>query len=302
MSRLNKTMVRFAILLMLPAMLFASGCEGFSPVAEVQMTNPYDLGQGSKCDTFLIPVSIGDKHYNFIMDTGVAVTVVDDDLKKLLGKKISEDKPQANNAHPVEYYKTKDPVKLGIMSIGAVACMDIDAKIQGCDIDGILGENIMKELIVQFDIENKVFRLCKNAPLADTAETRQKWGSEVNFRRDGNGLHCIDLQVSKGIVETFVLDTGLMGMGLMREDLFDILKETGDLKLQLQGNVMQSKRNASILRELSTGNVKAERLGFVSYPNDKLPFDGKSIIGTQFMKKFKMVTFDLSHEKIYLLQ
>ena len=298
MERFNIIMIRLFLITLLPAMLCAGGCQSFYQVAEVSMSFPADSDPESNCDTFFIPVMIGSKEYKFIMDTGVAVTVVDDELKPLLGKKISEDKSEDSD-HLVEYYEAKKPLKIGILSIGAVACMDIDARIKECDIDGILGENIMNELIVQFDFGNKIFRLSKNASIEDTLETRNKWGVEVPFYKDGNGLHCIDLTVSQGVIETFVLDTGLMGMGLMREDLFNLLKDKGELRLDFNGSVMQSRQKASVLREVSIGSINIERLGFVSYPNEKLPFDGKSILGTQFMKKFQMVTFDLRNERIY---
>ncbi|MDH4202732.1 MAG: hypothetical protein OEV87_07540 [Phycisphaerae bacterium] len=261
-------------------------------VAELPMSYPGERMEG--CDTFLFPVRIESKEYMFSVDTGATNTILNSSLKPLMGELVEVRKPDYSfHQTPLEYHKTKRPLKIGNVSIrGTVALKEIDKQTPGCGIDGILGQDVMEQFIVQIDFRNKLFKLLKE--FSPDVSIRKNWGIQVPLKRDLHGFYCIELKLIDGLYENFILDSGILGHGLLREEVFDILKNEGQF-----AEIISNGHRCIALPEACIDECKVSNLGFIACPDLKLPA-GRSMLGTQFLSRFKMITIDLSKGEIYL--
>lgn len=285
--------MKIYLIIFLLVLLFANGCMNTRIDAELPMIYPNETIDG--CDTFLVPIQINSKEYLFFVDTGASCTTIDSDLKPLMGEYINTRDPNYSfHEQPLEFYKIKRPFKIDRIKLkGKVACCDIERLAPGCNVDGILGQDIMEKYIVQIDFSNKLFRLIKE--LSSNDNIKKQWGFRVPLTRDTHGFIYIKLNLQNGLEENFVLDSGIWGHGLLSEELFELL--TGKYNLP---EIYSNEYRCVALPKVFIDECEVSDLGFVAYPESKLPI-GVSMLGTQFFSRFKMVTIDLSNEEIYLI-
>lgn len=265
----------------------------FKVAAEIPISYPNE--KTPQHNTFIFPVRLESKEFQFSVDTGATKTIVDLTMKPLLGELVGTRKPDhAFHGGELEFYRTKKPLDVGgVVLQGIFACKDIHQLAAGSGLDGLLGQDVMEKAVVQIDFEKDLFRIIYKPP--SDFKAPQEWGFRVPLKQDSVGFYCLDLELIEGQTRNFILDTGILGPGLLQKELFDKQKDTWQLKER-----RFDKYPMITLPEVLIGNNKASGVDFIAYPESELTA-GKPMVGMQFLKTFKMVTINLGSEEMYLL-
>jgi predicted aspartyl protease len=156
-----------------------------------------------------IDVVINQKKYNFLLDTGAEFTVIDDEtINDLQFLNFDETNVQGNSI-------SKQKAKL--IEIPKISISDVDfentgalilniplKKYYGCfEINGIIGNNLMRKANWQIDYKNKIIRITDN--LSTVKMSKNAYPVKMNAQETGNIY--FDLGIN-GIYSKFTFDTG----------------------------------------------------------------------------------------------
>ena len=242
----------------------------------------------------VVPVIIDSKKYRFIVDTGSTNTSFDSKLKPLCGDFIKKEKHPFGTQQrelDVEFYRSSKAFKIGFFVLeGEVACIDFSQLVPpGYRCDGIIGMNVFTNKVLQLDIENKRMRLLKKPFFTKTNNSNKNWGDSVQLIIGSSNRPHIYMKLGDIIDEFFMIDTGLRDFNHLRKSSFD--------KLRLQEKTKtatakyEDREVNAIGVEVHLSNIEISNMAFVAKP--------KSILGTHFLKHFKMLTFDFEKNKLY---
>ncbi|KPL25097.1 MAG: hypothetical protein AMJ75_01965 [Phycisphaerae bacterium SM1_79] len=248
----------------------------------------------------VVPVTINSKRYRFFVDTCTVNSCVDIRLKPLLGDfvRTSKNVPNLSNANlDIDYYKLPENFRLGFLKpYGVIGCYDFSVIGDLTAYDGIIGMNLLNDNLLQLDIENKRMRLVRkpSSAEADSQEDpnyKKELGYPIPLIRDERDWPYIHIRLSDTINELFMVDTGLRGHNYLRRESFDKLRAKEGTEYE---RVQDGKEQIEAIRiaEARLANIKVSPMVFIANP--------QSVLGTKFLKYFKMVTFDFRDDKLYL--
>lgn len=297
-NKLFKSLLSTALMLLTSTL--CSGCAKTRVFSDLPMFFPEQLKKSGYPGTFVVPVQVGSEECMFVIDTGASFTEIDDHLVDHVGKIIATRIPDISfKKRELNLHRITEKIKIGqgIQWAGTIFSTDLDVPYPQLNIDGILGQDILNEFILQLDFQEKRARFLRKNPLVnhsspDMTEIRRQWGIQVPVTRDSHGFFCIRLTLADGLDETFILDTGCFGVGLLREDVFNNNK--GSQKVTMGGITVLH------LTKVRIGDCEVSHLFFRAEPQDQLPA-GKSVLGTQFLGRFRMVTIDMANNELYLI-
>lgn len=258
---------------------------------------PFEFEKG----IMLLKLKIANETYNFVFDTG-ANTVIDDDLaKKINFKKIgiqrSIDSGKQKRKLKIIELDTIQIKNIQLTHIvAAVSDLEHLKAICNCDIDGILGANVMNKAIWDIDFEKQVIML---TDVKDTLKNDSQ--TPINFYSVGKGTPQIRFSSNHQYWGELDLDTGSNGgidfpMSYLKYiDSTHELKTTYSESQGLFGRVRDSVVT-TILKEVRLGDkfeVKNVPISFHS----KL---SKPLIGTKFLKDYHL-KIDWKYQEIVLV-
>ena len=186
----------------------------FNENIEVDVTN----------QLIIIPVSINNKTYRFLFDTGAPLSI-SKELQQEFGFK------KLNKALLTDSDKSKsnlDIVRVDTISVGAIAFTNQTAfvgdfkrnAIIAClNIDGILGSNLMKHCNWTIDMQNKMVNLYKGEH-----RTKQKGFISLPFKKNKQYDIVLDLKIGKTMLTGIKLDYGSNGSLSIPQRAFSTLK------------------------------------------------------------------------------
>jgi hypothetical protein len=277
--------VRAAFLVVVLVSLLG-GCSSQRVIAE------FDIAKNGRLIT--LPVKVGGKEYQFLLDTGSNCCGFDATFRPSLGTRIrAREVITAAGPRTLDFYNAPEAF-LGNIRLEQrypVACFDIEMLrcVSDLEIRGIIGMSVLGNYVVQVDFDRGKLRL-----LEPEGVGHPEWGEHVPIVRNRLSLPSVRGELSGGIEDTFILDTGVSGAGDLREDLFEQIVRQDNLKtsetlVETMGGTLR--RSEARVPGVSIGGVACKDLIFHKSDASKL--------GLGWFSRFR-VTFDFPCRRLYL--
>ena len=242
-------------------------------------------------DLILLPVSVGGKERNFLLDTGSTVSVFDRSLSS--GTPVRMITVGPPSGRPVEkglYEPPKASVGgLDMRPAGPVLYSNFSAMraVSDRDIWGLIGMQFLKSYIVQVDFDARKVRL-----LDPRTISREDWGAPVPMRINGSGLPEIEARIEGQNPVIFVIDTGDNGGGNLSRSLFELL-------FPEQKNARVKNLMFTGMRASPSGRAPTLSIGALSLPGIVFESARISSLGLTLLRRCT-ATFDFPRGTLYL--
>ncbi|MGD0897975.1 MAG: PDZ domain-containing protein [Thermoguttaceae bacterium] len=262
--------------------------------SEIQESFPIDPWS----DLFFVPVRIAGKTYEFGLDTGTGVTVLDRSLRPRLGEAqgvcdLSADEDSVTSG----LYRTPG-MKIGRGSLAVapdelVACVDLAwlRQVTGHRMFGVIGVPALRRSVIRIDFDRRRLNVL------DPKVGGRNWGESFRFDYNSSGQIVVAGAVAGNIRESFILDTGCTSTGSLRRSTFDRLADSRRLAIVGLDEV------ADVARSSSQPVGRVAEFCFGTFRHEKLLFDRSesSKVGLSYLRRFK-VTLDFPAKRLYLLR
>ena len=246
------------------------------------------------CGVILIPVHIQGKEYSFMVDTGTSNNILDASLKDFLGKPTKMLKVQTAG-NPMVMQMLESPlIEIGPFDIpkgSDVACVDMSmfSMVNGRQIDGILGMDFLKNHVILMDFDKGVFSFLvhDNLNVSDTAHI-------FSLRGNSYGLPQVTGQLSDGIEDEFIIDSGNNYFGELDREAFNRLaaqKDTKTTEILVVAASGSQKKHEMRVKNLKIGNYNYKDIIFGE--------GNYNCLGIEFLVRH-IVTIDFPNMKMYL--
>lgn len=241
-----------------------------------------------------IPLRIGGKDYQAVVDTGATLSVLDLSLRQHLGPRSGSGKTKTDNMDvDVELY-APPTAQIGLLAFtsGPVVCHDLTSLCEACGkkFHAIIGLDFLTNWIVTVDFDNG--RIDFMAP--GTSRDAQR-GESIPFVYGPPGNMFILVTAGKNIRVPIEIDTGFAGAVHLEESLFSKLVETRDLRITGNEQAMTlsglCRSRGGRLTQLSVGPFKHEDLRLSTGKQNKL--------GLDYLRRYR-VTIDFPNQRLYL--
>jgi predicted aspartyl protease len=306
---MNQVLHRFVIAHLLIALwsCVALSQSSNKPIAEV----PFAFDHTS----VIIQVKVNGKGpFNMVLDTGSDVATIDLATAKKLGLNLKSTAGQATGggSEKSQVFLTQIPqVEIGDLASKNIVAVAVDlsksSQVLGKTLHGVLGYNVLKNRIVQFDYPKRVIRFYSSSPYpkADPASNNDR--RVVLPFRLGDDSPIIDDVYVNGEKIKAVIDTGGGGtyFALMPETIssLGLEQEMSQAAPDSRGvgvNGVITSRKGKI-KTLRVGSINIDSPTIIFYPKgvgkDNRKFGGA--IGNAFLQNF-VVTFDYLNKTVVL--
>ncbi|WP_103072472.1 aspartyl protease family protein [Aquimarina sediminis] len=246
-----------------------------------------------------VKVNEGDE-LNFVFDTGASLVVLDSLVAKRMGIK-SDYSQNAQGANGIQSYKIALNQKVGLGKIDLISNMVLVnlkplSQKSGRNIDGIIGYDILKDFVTQFNFEEKNIKLyTKEDQIVDLSTY-----TKIPMKFDGTPIPQIDLKFTMldGTQKTgnFLFDSGANLTVLFNTPY----AEKHDLQNRLDKTIKAKARGLNKSTAFTRGSIK--KIQFDNFEFLDLPIDiaknkaGVSaseaysgILGAKIINRFDMV-------------
>ena len=263
-------------------------------------TENYDVEISFKNDQnfIFIPVVIQGKSYNFLLDTGAELNIIDHtiarelDFKNLKKGMVSSGNTSVSGNQRVEI----NTIEIGGIefqnTVGMIWDVSNFSKYIRCErIDGIIGNNLMRKANWQIDYQNQTIRITDNIdnlPLSNNSKKIPMNAGEV-------GNIYLQLEINQQTMP-FTFDTGYNGfaqtgdMSLMRETVFT--------KVGIKGANFAGSSEGST-HYVKIKDFKINDLTFQSPSHFLIKLNNSSILGNEFFKNYR-ITIDWDNDNLIL--
>jgi len=163
---------------------------------------PYQKIKGK----IIVDVQINNQLLKFILDTG-APTAVSKELSKNLGLEILSNEDITDiNRNKVEFEIARiNELKIGKLSIINIPAVVFEEKlITECfKVDGLIGSNLLRNSVIQFDDKNNLIRISSNIDNLDVSKAKV---SEIFIDKQSSPI--LKIQLGERATEMLLFDTG----------------------------------------------------------------------------------------------
>jgi hypothetical protein len=234
-----------------------------------------------------IPVTINQKKYKFLFDTGAPFSISKEIQKEFEFNVISK-----GNIVDSDHNRAKiDYVSVSEIGIGGVDFIDQTAFVgdfkasmvlECMGIDGIVGSNLIRHADWLIDLSQEVFIIGNDLDEAFAQmQTAQSFTSDFQYNID------LDLKLGSEVFKKITLDYGSNGGLDLRKSQFNNLEShhllnkgyevVGKKQTGLLGEVVQAKQIISVSDSLSLGELPLS--------NIEVEIGGNDVFGTQVLEK-----------------
>ncbi|WP_407556245.1 aspartyl protease family protein [Winogradskyella sp. 4-2091] len=185
----------------------------------------------------VLEVEIRDKAYNFILDTGSS-NIVTTEFAEALNLKVlgAEDIEDVNDTKNSTEYATIDNVTIGNVdfknTITGIADLNKITEISCTKIHGLLGSNLMRKAVWDFDFPNQTITIANDESKLDipteTIDSKMYIGTA--------GIPSVTLKINGQKVLNNTIDFGNGGTNLLRGDYFVTQREEGLITNYVKGS------------------------------------------------------------------
>ena len=231
-----------------------------------------------------------------LFDTGTSQSIYDQRLRARLGASLgTKDVNTAFGPTRDEQVRapavTLEKIELSRESICFIADLKQLREETGCDLDGVLGMDLLYKQIVQIDFDAGKLRLLSAVPVGA--------GERIPIEYRPSGTPAVIADVGSMQQEWFVLDTGSMmaGSGVTKH-IFQQLNTRNELT-----NIEQIWHRDPFGRAApaaaAAGNVSSIALGPFQHKSLKVAWTNENVLGLAYLARY-LVTFDFSGRAVYL--
>ena len=246
----------------------------------------------------------GQGPFDFVIDTGAAMSIVTEELAGIIGLKSEETKEAVGSAGK----RIEVPLgTAGLISIGETSVEDVRVGIMKqlpkcVDAQGALGYNFLKGFVLTIDYASNVLTFASPSDHKGPEPSLQTY-VPLRLARADRPVLLVDVLVNTQETYQFIVDTGasqtVVSPELARR--MSIRETNGDSLIGVGGATSSS---VGVLRSLSIGeatlrNVQVISVDIFSALSQAIgtKFDG--ILGFNFLRKFKL-EIDYPHERLRL--
>ncbi len=246
-------------------------------------------------EPIVVPVTIGDKSYPFLVDSGSTFTVFDTSLVSLLGDEVERKTiltPAGQKEFQLARPKAASVGRLPLGKDSSVVLHDLTRlrEASGLDIRGYLGMDFLSRHVVRIDFDRGRLTFLRSA--GDGA------GQRLPLRLEGGRAWVEARLAGAPSPEWFLLDTGHVGLdsGRLRPELISQLERAGKLrvvgvtKVETAGGRMEVKQG--FLEALNLGQFEHKNLLFASTRDC-------NAFSLEFCARY-VATFDFPGRAVYL--
>lgn len=242
----------------------------------------------------LLPVRVGTKDCQFLLDTGATVSFFDVSLRSCLGPRIDSARVESPHGNvELEVYSAPN-ARVGSLPLtkGSVYCHDLTRcrEASGYNVYGFVGVDFLKDWVITIDFDKGHLDILS----PETAATSD-WGEGMPFVWDANGLMCILATVGKGVCTPFRVDTGCAGTGDLEATLLSRLIGSHEARVTDDGKAVDLSGTHSLsvarLSHLSIGSFRHKNLRFMS--------GKRNVLGLDYLSRYR-VTIDFPNGRLYL--
>ncbi|MGD0382111.1 MAG: aspartyl protease family protein [Thermoguttaceae bacterium] len=243
----------------------------------------------------LIPVRVGSKDYQFVLDTGATVSMFDVSLRSHLGPRVDSTPVTSASGERVELNLYSPPdARVGSLPLtkDPVLCLELTPfrESSGCSVCGLVGMDFLKNWIIAIDFDEGRLDVLS----ADT-ERDPKWGEGIPFVYDEKGLMFVLATVGGNIRTPFAVDTGDAGTGDLEGGLLTRLVGAREARVTGDGKAMDLSGIQSLkvarLSHLSLGSFRHDNLRFIS--------GKRNALGLNYLSRYRL-TINFPDKRLHL--
>lgn len=256
-------------------------------------------------DKIIIPVNIQGKTYKFLLDTG-APNIISKELYNTINTSLLGKIP-VSDAHNKK--SSSEVVSIPSLTFGVVTFENTPALVHDLNeseifkcfkVDGFLGSNMLRNSIIQIDLNNKLIRLTdnkkslqldkKNSTKLKLIGNQKKPYIWINFKGKGT------------VKEQVLIDTGMSGFYdisskklpfLQKSNVFDtIAKASGTNSFGLLGAAEKKEQIRLFIPNISIANSDFKKLVTITTN------DNNSRLGTDLLN-YGSITVDFKNKRFY---
>jgi hypothetical protein len=259
---------------------------------------PFDFSYGIP----IIEVSIDGKNYNFLFDTGMP-TAISKKLYTELNLNSSKEKNGSDiygNKNKESYTTLKQLNLSGINFYNTetlVANLESSFELKCLKLDGVLGNNLMKNNIWEIDYSTKTIRLTDNISLLKNLSKSTK----ITFKtKKGSYSPKISLKINGKTKKNILFDTGSNGgINISIEEYSNKIYKNSIEKYGSSGVALygHAKKNKTVFAKVNNIHI-----GSLQIDNQLVTFSKKTaLIGNQFLKNFKII-LDYTNNELHFIK
>ncbi len=253
----------------------------------------------------IIKATINNIEYDFLFDTGMPNALSDKLTNKLGLKSIrSASGSDVNGNTSQESYVIIDEIKVGGISFENIETLSVDLSSGfeiGClNLDGVIGNNLIRTAIWEIDYENKVIRLTDNIEkfkIPDSAEI-------LKFKTNTKNKYyspSVDIKINNKKRKGVKFDTGSTGGITMPLNFFsNVLDPNKSVEYFGKASAALYGKGENI--KYVDSKIESIELGDLTFKDQIVTFsENFPVIGNKLFKNYKLI-IDYSTSKIYLIK
>ncbi len=242
-------------------------------------------------DFILLPVTVNDEEFQFVVDTGSSICVVDAALEKHLTPTGQVARINGRSDNPLFSIRDAFVGEARLPIPGPVICRDLSEmrRVSGHEIRGFLGMSFLRSHIIEVNFDAGELRVLKSATGAS--------GAAVPIRFDAHCCPTIDVQLDSSPAVPFLIDTGCVSQNAVyiKTAEFDTMLERGRLNLIGPGFLSMGIHGIEGHREARIGRVKVDEFEH----RDLLVGDDRpNALTLEYVSRFR-VLFDFPNSRAY---
>jgi hypothetical protein len=244
-------------------------------------------------EAIIVPVTVDGiaRPLRMLMDSGSTRTVVDKRLSVHLGKTIRREEMNTPFGPRIGELRRLPQAGLGPVQLSrASICVTDDLQhIRegfGCDIDGIIGMDLLRRQILQIDFDNGRVRLLKSA----TGDLGHR--EEIVYRP--SGTPAIEASLSGFKPSWFMVDTGCTSWSMCEQDVIRPLIDAG---AAYEPHPSRVRDDSWMIME--TCRIRSISIGPFTHRNVKVATSHVNALGLPYLSRY-VVTLDFPGKAVYL--
>lgn len=287
-----KKILFFSLILCYTSLLYAQ--KGLFKKGIMTMDAASDtLNISTAMDLLMVDVSINNKVYKFILDSG-APTTISSNVVGDFSHVITEDLYDAyGNVKPVDY-KAIPELKIGNATFKNIVAVEHDVQLfKDLKVDGFIGANILAKCVWDIDLQNKRIILHKNLPAKD-------FPIPVKIKLEYTGAPLLPVKYFGKIKENIWIDFGFNGLFSLSNSVYKVLKQKELTGKELIGNGVFAKTafGANVDTYFQTKlSLNTNSFAFNDFIAD-VDYDEESSFGSEILKYYR-IALDTGRKRMY---